>query len=60
MVAVLKPFLRKALKYFAVASWLVTIASAVCLIGVYVFDYFKNFRLTTKKVVGVIRALMEL
>lgn len=56
----MKPFLRKTLKYFAVVGWLVTIASAVCLAGVYIFGYIKNFRLTVKKVIGVIRVLMEL
>jgi hypothetical protein len=56
----MKPILRKLLKYFAVATWLVTLASAATLAAVYVFDYFKNFRLTAKKIFGILKVLMEL
>ena len=56
----MKPFLRKLLKYFAVATWAVTVVSAITLACVYVFEYFKNFRLTAKKVFDILKVLMEL
>lgn len=56
----MKPFFRKILKYLAVTTWTITVVSAIALFFVYLWEYLKNFRLTSKKLLGVIRALLEL
>lgn len=56
----MKPALRKALKYVAVGGWAITLLSAIALAATYLWDAIKDIRVTTKKVLKILKILLEL
>ena len=56
----MKPTLRKTLKYVAVGGWAITLLSGIALACVYIWDAFKDVRITTKKALKILKILLEL